>query len=306
MTVLEQLRFGELDTELAAMGLQHWPEQLRPVCESRLSAHGDSERWQRALGQLPDAAEDPGKLKELLLQLSPWRKGPFRIAGVDIDSEWRSDLKWARLVDTVATLDGRRVLDVGCGNGYYALEMRKAGAELVLGIDPTVLYVMQFIAVNSLIRDPGAYVLPLRLDDLPRDGNVFDTAFSMGVLYHQRAPIEHLRTLRSMLRPGGQLVLETLFVPGEEPCARTPEERYARMRNVWLLPTTAELTTWLSRTGYRDIVVVDTTRTTIEEQRTTEWMTFESLAEALDPEDPEHTVEGWPAPRRVIVTATSP
>ena len=179
--MLDPLRFEELGTELASMGLQHWPEALRPLCEIRLSAHGDSEHWQHTLRQLPGAAKDPGTLKNHLLELSPWRKGPFSIAGVDIDSEWRSDLKWARLADAIAALDGRRVLDVGCGNGYYALEMRKSGAELVLGIDPTVLYVMQFIAVNSFVRDPGAYVLPLRLEELPRDGNAFDTAFSMGV-----------------------------------------------------------------------------------------------------------------------------
>ena len=78
------------------------------------------------------------------------------------------------------------------------------------------------------------------------------------------------------------------------------------MRNVWLLPTIAELTTWMKRYGYRDIEVVDQSITTTDEQRSTEWMTFESLREALDPDDPSKTVEGWPAPRRVIVTAINP
>ncbi len=306
MSRLDLLRFDELGAALAAMGLDHWAETLRRSSEARLSAHGDVERWERTVRQLPAAADDPARLKEGLLELSPWRKGPFSIAGVTIDSEWRSDLKWARVADAISALDDRRVLDVGCGNGYYALEMRKAGAGLVVGVDPTLLYVMQFAAVNSFVRDPLVFVLPLRLEELPGDGNAFDTAFSMGVLYHQRAPIEHLRTLRSMLRPGGQLVLETLFVPGKESYACTPSDRYARMRNVWLLPTIAELTTWLARTGYRDIDVIDRSVTTVEEQRTTEWMTFESLAEALDPEDPSRTVEGWPAPQRVVVTATSP
>ena len=76
------------------------------------------------------------------------------------------------------------------------------------------------------------------------------------------------------------------------------------MRNVWLLPTVAELTTWMARSGYRDIELVDETVTTVDEQRSTEWMPFESLREALDPDDPSKTVEGWPAPRRVIVTAS--
>jgi tRNA (mo5U34)-methyltransferase len=75
---------------------------------------------------------------------------------------------------------------------------------------------------------------------------------------------------------------------------------------VWLLPTIAELTTWLTRSGFRDIQIVDQAITTTDEQRSTDWMTFESLAEALDPDDPSRTVEGWPAPRRVVVTALAP
>ena len=78
------------------------------------------------------------------------------------------------------------------------------------------------------------------------------------------------------------------------------------MRNVWLLPSIPELLTWLGRTGYRDIDVVDTSVTDTDEQRATEWMTFDSLATALDPNDPELTVEGWPRPRRVVLTARTP
>ena len=127
----------------------------------------------------------------------------------------------------------------------------------------------------------------------------------MGVLYHQRAPIEHIRALRDTLRQDGQLILETLYLDGDDAFARTPPKRYARMKNVWLLPTIAELRTWLSRSGFDAIEVVDTCITSTEEQRRTEWMPFESLAEALDPDDSTRTVEGWPAPRRVIITATA-
>ena len=116
----------------------------------------------------------------------------------------------------------------------------------------------------------------------------------------------HLQELRQTLRPGGQLVLETLFLPGDEAFARTPTDRYARMRNVWMLPTIKELEVWMARSGYRNFNVVDQTLTTTDEQRSTEWMTFESLRESLDPEDSGRTVEGWPAPRRVVITATSP
>ena len=284
-----------------------WFEILEPLLKKRMSSsgHGDYEGWRTAVEALRDT-EDVEKRKQLLLQLSPWRKGPFDVGGVHIDAEWRSDLKWARLADRITPLDGRAVLDVGSGNGYYALRMQESGARAVLGVDPTLLYVMQFLAVTFERRTLPVAILPLRLHELPEDSRAFDTTFSMGVLYHQRSPIDHLRQLRATLRHRGQLVLETLFVPGEESYACTPAERYARMKNVWLLPTIKELLTWLRRTGFRDIEIVDESVTSTDEQRSTEWMTFESLAEALKPGDPAWTIEGWPAPRRVIVTATAP
>ncbi|MDX1500578.1 MAG: tRNA 5-methoxyuridine(34)/uridine 5-oxyacetic acid(34) synthase CmoB [Woeseiaceae bacterium] len=293
---------------LAEAGLGGWRAVLEPVVESRLdaAAHGDMPRWHTAVDSLPVVAGDPDRLAAALGELVPWRKGPFELGGVTVDSEWRSDLKWARVEPALEPLPGRTVLDVGCGNGYYAYRMRESGARLVIGVDPTLLYVMQFRAVHHFWPDDSIHVLPLRLEELPGDARAFDTAFSMGLLYHQRSPLEHLRQLRQALRPGGQLVLETLFLPGETACARTPPGRYARMKNVWLLPTLAELGTWLERTGFREIRVVDTSRTTTEEQRTTPWMPFESLAEALDPDNPELTAEGWPAPRRVVVVAKAP
>jgi len=300
------LRLNALADQLAGIGLDHWVEKLETTCNARMSAaaHGDFDRWMEIVLNLH--ATQPADNKALLLGLAPWRKGPFHVGGVDIDSEWRSDLKWSRVGSRIERLDGRKVLDVGCGNGFYALEMRKAGADLVIGVDPTLLFVMQFIAVNEFVSDAAVFVLPLRFEELPPSNHAFDTTFSMGVLYHQRSPIEHLRQLRTSLRRGGQLVLETIFIPGEESYACTPPDRYARMRNVWLLPTIAELTTWMRRSGYRDIEIVDTSITSVDEQRSTEWMSFESLREALDPDDPSRTVEGWPAPRRAVVTATNP
>jgi tRNA (mo5U34)-methyltransferase len=291
---------------LANLGLSGWQEALEPMLRERLSesAHGDLRRWRQALEQLPASNSD--KSRRLLLELAPWRKGPFELNGIEIDAEWRSDLKWDRLKDAIAPLDGRNVLDVGCGNGYYALRMRKAGARRVIGIDPTLLYVVQFLAVSRFVASGSVFVLPLRLQEIPDNANAFDTTFSMGVLYHQRSPIDHLIRLRNTLRAGGQLVLETIYVPGEESYACTPEDRYARMRNVWLLPTIKELATWLGRSGFTEIQIVDKTLTTTDEQRSTEWMSFESLAEALDPDDPTHTVERWPAPRRVIAIAKAP
>jgi tRNA (mo5U34)-methyltransferase len=288
---------------LRGMGLEDWLQGLEPLIEERLSpaAHGDFEKWNNTVRGLDSAAS---KVREQLLSLAPWRKGPFSVAGVDIDAEWRSDLKWSRVSKSIAALDGRNVLDVGSGNGYYALQMQQAGADSVIGIDPSLLFVMQFLAINVFEKRSNVFVLPARLHELPLPAKAFDTTFSMGVLYHQRNPIEHLQQLRETLRPGGQLVLETIYLPGSEVEAKTPESRYARMRNVWLLPSIPQLKKWMADCGYSDIEIIDQSMTTVDEQRSTEWMTFESLREALDPHDPALTVEGWPAPHRAVVTAT--
>ncbi len=288
-------------------GLDHWRDAVTAALDTRLApgAHGDLPRWLAALDELEAAGDDADRVETALKALRPWRKGPFDLGAVTVDAEWRSDLKWARIREVLGTLDGQRVLDVGSGNGYYAYEMRSLGASSVIGIDPTILFLAQFAAVQAFRDDRRIVVLPLRLEELPLPARAFDTTFSMGVLYHRRSPIDHLRELKQTIRPGGRLVLETLYLPGDGPFARTPKDRYARMRNVWLLPSVDELLTWLDRTGFSNVAIADRSITSTDEQRATDWMEFESLEAALDPSNPELTVEGWPRPHRVVLTATA-
>ncbi|MGZ5010624.1 MAG: tRNA 5-methoxyuridine(34)/uridine 5-oxyacetic acid(34) synthase CmoB [Methylobacter sp.] len=255
----------------------------------------------------PDELSDAAKkqLESQLKTLCPWRKGPYNLFDINIDTEWRSDWKWNRLKDHIAPLEHRLVLDVGCGNGYHCWRMLGAGAKMVVGIDPMMLNVMQFQLIRKLYGEAPVYVLPMGIEEMPYGLKAFDTVFSMGVLYHRRSPIDHLMELRDCLKPGGELVLETLIIDGGLGQVLLPEDRYARMRNVWFLPSCDTLVSWLKRCGFRNIRVVDVTVTGIEEQRTTEWMTFNSLKDFLDADNPQLTCEGLPAPKRAVVLANA-
>lgn len=255
------------------------------------------------------------QLEQALRGLMPWRKGPFEVFGVHIDTEWRSDWKWTRVLPHLAPLAGRRVLDVGCGSGYHLLRMRGEGAVLAIGIDPSVLFTAQFAALRHLAGVTHTHVLPFALEGLPEPAQggritVFDTVFSMGVIYHRRDPQEHLAHLLECLRPGGQLVLESLVIEGgEDDCLypadteTNPSGRYAMMRNVWSVPSAQMLKRWMQQAGLNNVRIVDETRTTLDEQRQTDWMRYDSLAAFLDPHDPMRTVEGYPAPRRAVLVA---
>ena len=257
--------------------------------------------WQRALSWSATASETQhDQLHQALAQLIPWRKGPIDFFGLLVDSEWRSDWKWARVLPWL-DLSGASVLDIGAGNGYYGWRMLEAGARQVVGVDPTVVFLAQHLAVQHFARDPRNQLLPLRMEDLPACAQPFDAVFSMGVLYHRRDPTQHLAGLRRHLATGGQLILETLITTGDADL--TPTDRYARMRNVWCVPTLASIVRWLEHAKFTDVATVDVTPTTSKEQRSTAWMPFESLAQALDPLDASRTIEGLPAPIRAVICA---
>jgi tRNA (mo5U34)-methyltransferase len=254
----------------------------------------------RLISPRPLTPGEQAALEEGLQGLRPWRKGPFDFFGVTIDAEWRSDWKWDRLAPLL-DFAGKRVLDVGCGNGYYARRVRGAGAATVVGVDPTLLFSCQSAAFDRYAPDPQWLLLPLPFEALPK-AQPFDLVMSMGVLYHRRDPLAHLSALAAQLAPGGQLVLETLVIPGDAQQVLVPPDRYARMRNVWFLPSVAALQRWLDRLGLESHCA-SVAPTIPEEQRTTLWMPFESLREALAPDDESLTVEGLPAPHRALLVA---
>lgn len=305
--------------------LANLPEQITAgLSEQR---YGDLPGWKQALMEMPQirasridlqqgviigAPNDcddttRAQLRAALERLIPWRKGPYHVHGIHIDTEWRSDWKWDRVLPHLAPLKDRLILDVGCGNGYHCWRMLGAGAARVIGIDPSPRFVVQFHMIKQLLDDQAPVdVLPVGIEDLPPKLQAFDTVFSMGVFYHRRSPMDHLGELKEALRPGGQLVLETLVIEGELGEVLVPEGRYAMMNNVWFLPSCATLVSWLRKMGFANPRVVDVCPTTPEEQRSTQWMRFHSLPEFLHPDNPALTAEGHPAPVRAVFLAEVP
>jgi len=242
-------------------------------------------------------------LLEALHKLLPWRKGPFMINDVVLKSEWDGDMKWQRISKHIKPLKNKHVLDIGAGNGYFTLRIAMEGAKRALGIEPFLLFNYQFRAIKSMIKSPlNALLLPVKLEEMPKKP-IFDTVFSMGVLYHQRDYMAHLSQLHEMMAPDAELVIETLVIEGPEDYILVPKCRYAQMRNVYSIPSIKTLKSWLNDATFNNARVVDVSKTTTTEQRKTPWIgeNGASLEDFLDPLDDSLTIEGYPAPTRAIV-----
>lgn len=251
------------------------------------------------------SAEKKDILFQSLQHLQPWRKGPFQLFGIDIDAEWRSDMKWNRLKDHITPLAKKRVLDIGCSNGYYMFKMTSMQPESVIGIEPYLTFYFQYQVLQTYMKFEQICCLPFTIEEMPVMRGWFDTVFCMGILYHRKSPLDMLLQIRSNLKKGGELILETLIIDGDSDLALIPESRYAKMNNVYFIPTVKCLRSWLARTGFHDIRCINITRTTLQEQHRTKWVDTESLEDFLDVHDRNKTVEGYPAPVRAILIANT-
>jgi len=290
------------------------------------NAKGNYLKHQTVLGQMPvvkpsivdlenravtigDSAdlslEDYRLIKDALGKLCPWRKGPFNLFGILIDSEWQSWMKWERLVPHISDLKGRRILDIGSSNGYYMFRMAACNPLMVLGLEPQSNFYCQYLALQRYLNLENVFCLPIPHEKLPKIEAYFDTVFCMGVLYHQKSPVQLLKDICDSMKPGGELVLENLIIHSKENLCLFPKDRYAKMRNVFFIPDLLVMESWLLRAGFTHIRCVDIAKTSPEEQRKTKWIQTETLEDFLDPNDPDKTVEGYPAPVRAIFIASA-
>ena len=260
-----------------------------PKVEARLSYHDgvhiDFQASQDEIEQIRDVAKG----------LKPWRKGPFYLNELHIDSEWRSFIKWGILASRIK-LEDKDVADVGCNNGYYLYEMLKHKPRSLTGFDPGEIFYAQFCFLQHFLHAPIVYER-LGIEHLAGYEKKFDVIFCLGVLYHRSDPIAALKSLSRALRPDGEIILDTLIIDDEREIALFPKESYAKMRNIYFIPSVSALRAWCYRARLELVEVLDMRQTTIDEQRKTEWIDSLSLDSFLA-EDLQTTIEGYPMPKR--------
>jgi tRNA (mo5U34)-methyltransferase len=246
------------------------------------------------------------RLTDAMRAFMPWRKGPFDLFGLHIDAEWRSCRKWNRLLPALPDLRNKIVADIGCNNGYYLFRMAPHAPRCVVGFEPMLQHYYCFKALNHLAGQPQLCIEPFGVEQLIHYPRTFDVIFLMGIIYHRSSPITMLREIREAMQPGGTLIVESQAIPGDEPVALFPAERYAKVPGTYFVPTASCLVNWLTRVGFAGVECFGAHPMSSEEQRKTEWMTFESYSDFIDPADPSRTVEGYPAPLRVFAKARNP
>ncbi len=245
--------------------------------------------------------EDATQIKKTALLMKPWRKGPFQMNDLLIDSEWQSHIKY-NLLEPHFNLKDKIVGDIGCNNGYYLFRMQSHKPKKLIGFDPSAIYYSQFQFINHFVKSDIVYEL-LGVEHVEFYEHRFDVLFCLGVLYHRSDPVMMLKSLFKGLNKGGELILDTFMIDGEDEICLTPKERYSKIPNIYFVPTIPALINWCHRAGFEEVEVLETMVTQAHEQRKTAWIDTQSLEDYLDPHDATKTVEGYPAPKRVYIKA---
>lgn len=285
--------------------------------------HGSFKKWENTLGKLPcvetnylnilnasivigkksEISEDQlGSLEAELLNLNPWRKGPFNIFGLYIDSEWRSDKKWERIEDYLPSAKNMRICDIGCSNGYYSYKLLKLEPELIVGMEKTALYVIQFLATKYYAKKvQELIVLPCSSEDFDSKIIDFDLVLSMGILYHAKDPNHHINSINKLVKKNGYIILETIISNSSDNINIKKNQTYAGMKNIGTIFTRNNLIDLLSKNGFKNIEIANDSFTNSHEQRRTKWMQGKSFKDFTLQNG--KTLEGYPPVCRSIFVA---
>ncbi|HEV7291499.1 MAG TPA: TIGR04290 family methyltransferase [Devosia sp.] len=179
-------------------------------------------------------------------------------------------MKWRKFADAIpADLTGKTVLDIGCNAGFYSIEMKKRGADRVLGVDFDDVYLNQ-AKFAAEVAQADIEFRKLSVYDVGSLQEQFDVVIFMGVLYHLRHPLlaldlirEHvakdLLVFQSMQRGSSEVkpVAENypftdveLFDEPSYPKMHFIEHRYANDPTNWWVPNAACVEAMLRSSGF--------------------------------------------------------
>ncbi len=220
------------------------------------------------------AGYERSAVERRIVELGPWFHN-MSLAGVRTAPDHflgdYPEVKFACFRDAVPhNLHGKTVLDIGCNGGFYSLEMKKRGADRVLGIDTDERYLKQarFAAEVSGI---GVEFLRMPVWDIASLRERFDLVIFMGVLYHLRHPLlaldlihEHvakdMMLFQSLQRGSSEVVpVQPDYdfnapAPFDEPGfpkLHFVEQRYSNDETNWWIPNRACTEAMLRSAGFR-------------------------------------------------------
>ena len=222
---------------------------------------------------LSSVSTEQESLKAQIESLGPWFQN-INLGGVQTAPQHflgdYPQVKYRHFRDVIpADLRGKRVLDIGCNAGFYSLEMKRRGAERVLGIDTEDLYLRQ-AEFAAEVSELDVEFKKLSVWDVAALGERFDLVIFMGVLYHLRHPLlaldlihEHvaddLLLFQSMQR-GSDEVVEVAedydfnaAAPFNEPGypkMHFIEHRYSHDETNWWVPNRACVEAMLRSSGF--------------------------------------------------------
>jgi tRNA (mo5U34)-methyltransferase len=178
--------------------------------------------------------------------------------------------KWRRFQHAIpADLRGMTVLDIGCNAGFYSIEMKRRGAERVVGLDTNEGYLAQ-ARFAAEVSGVDIELRQMSVFEVGRLEEKFDVVLFMGVLYHLRHPLlaldlihEHvardLLVFQSMLRgsPAGPPLQDdytfwdtSIFNDPSFPKMHFIEARYAGDPTNWWIPNEACVMGMLRSAGF--------------------------------------------------------
>jgi tRNA (mo5U34)-methyltransferase len=173
------------------------------------------------------------ELRELFDSVKPWHH-LIDVHGVPtkVEPAWGEYLDhpralWESVSQVLPDLSGKRVLDVGCNDGFFLFACRQLGAKEVVGIEASEHFFNHAVLVNSLLDPGGISVHQMSAYDVGDEMGEFDVTLALGLIYHLKSPLLFLERVAPIT--SSTIIVETAV-------RNSIEDRESRERGVASAP----------------------------------------------------------------------